>query len=107
MIIKPTDNFLKINVISPFSTGTKLYMLLTAYMEKLINELIEFWISAQRWIVFSQINLADSVTTLPLVRSPLLFKDLMGTCSMAKSVQMPAQKVTLRLSVLKPSAASN
>ena len=34
MIIKPTDNFLKINVISPFSTGTKLYMLLTAYMEK-------------------------------------------------------------------------
>ena len=31
MIMKPTDNFLKINVMSP---DTKLYMLLTTYMEK-------------------------------------------------------------------------
>ena len=59
---------------------------------RLVNELIELWISAQRWIFFSQINLMDSVTPVPLVRQPLLFKYLISTCSMAKSLEVPAQK---------------
>ena len=51
------------------------------------------------WAVFAHNTRTDSVTPRPLVMPPLLFRDLIMTCSIIKSDHNPAQNLLERLMV--------
>ena len=63
---------------------------------------IPLWIFAQRCVLCTHNSLTDSVTLRPVVSLPRLFNRLIRTCSIVKSIQRPAQYLSLRQTVWYP-----